>query len=101
MFEWCSSQVINIWSPGCSSGATIALRDQVDGLGSAAGQNNLGATAGIDEVAQLVAGSFVEFGRAMTQRMNSAMHIRMIFALVACNRVNNRRGCCAEAALSR
>ncbi len=45
MFEWCSIAVMTTSSPRLSIGAPEALRDQVDGLGGAADEDDLLALA--------------------------------------------------------
>ena len=49
MFEWCSIQVTSTSSPGAERAAAPRLRDEVDALGAALGEDDLALVGGVDE----------------------------------------------------
>jgi hypothetical protein len=65
------------------------LRHKIYCFGSAAGQNHLTATAGIDKFLHFVSSTLVRLGRTMTQGMYAAMNVRVVTGLILRNRGDN------------
>jgi hypothetical protein len=62
--------------------AAKALGDQIDRFGSAAGQNDLSAGMRVYEITDLVAGTFVRLGCTMAKRVDAAMDVGVVLALI-------------------
>ena len=90
MFEWCSSHVMSTSSPARESLAE-ARGDQVDRLGRAAREDDLGRRRGVDEASDFFSRAFVGGRRALAQLMHAAMHVRVVQALLQRHRLVNRR----------
>ena len=101
MFEWCSSHVINTSSPGLSRWPKLAAT-RLMRLRRTASEDDLLASRGVDEAADLLARAFVRRGRALAELVHAAMDVRVIHALlVAPSASCTERGRCPDAALSR
>ena len=53
----------------------VALRDEVDGLGRAAHEDDLPRRARVDEAAHLLARALEQVGRLLAQRVHATMHV--------------------------
>ena len=67
-------------------GTTIALRDQIDGLGRAAHEHDLARRAGVDEARDALACALVQCRRFLAQRMHAAMDVGVMHPLVFVHR---------------
>ena len=72
--------------------ATIALGDQLDGLGGAAHKNHFMGASGIDESSDLLPCLLEKIRRALTEGMNTAMDIGLIRAVDLTDAVNHTEG---------
>ncbi len=68
----------------------VALRDEIDRLGGAAHENDLGARARIDEARHAVARGLVHRGRFLAQGMNAAMNVGVVTAFVVVDGLDDR-----------
>ena len=67
-----------------------ALRDEVDAFGRAAHEYDFLRVARIDEAPDVFASAFEGVSCALTQRMNAAMHVRVIVLVVVRYRIDDR-----------
>ena len=76
---------------GLQHRSAVALRDQVDAVGRALGQDDRVRVGGIEERRRLLARAFVEPGRALAQQMRRAMDVRVRVAVVVVGRLDHRQ----------
>ena len=70
-------------------GPTETLRDEIHGLRGAAGKHYFRAASRVDEAAQFVASSFICIRCPGAQCVYAAVHVGVVLALVACDRIND------------
>ena len=70
-------------------GTPVGLRDEVDGLGRAAHEDDFGERGRVDEAAHLLARALVERGRLLGERMHAAMHVGMVRPRVVGDRIDH------------
>ena len=70
--------------------ARPGVRDQVDRLGRVAGEHDLGGRPGADEAREAPARIFVRGGRLLGDRIDPAMDVGIVAAVVAIHRVQDR-----------
>ena len=61
-------------------GTSIALRDQIDGLGRAAHEHDLARRTGVDEARDALACALIQRRRFLAQRMHAAMDVGVMHA---------------------
>ena len=86
---------------GLEMGVAPAAGDEVDALGGAAGEDDLGGIGGVDEFRDAGAGALVGVGRAHGERVEAAMDVAVVALVVAHSASMTARGFCDVAALSR
>ena len=76
--------------PGLEVRLTPSVGYDVDALGRAAGENDLGGVGGVDELRDAGAGAFVGVGGAHRKRMEAAMHVAVVALVVVDERFDHR-----------
>ena len=89
MLEWCSIAVISTSSPALNVRAAERLRDEVDALGRAAGEDDLARRGGVEERPHLLAGGLVGLGRKLAQHVDAAMDVGVAADVVVHQRVEH------------
>jgi hypothetical protein len=86
---------------GLEVGVAPAAGDEVDALGGAAREDDLGGIGGVDELRDAGAGALVGIGRAHRERVQAAVDVAVVALVVVHERVDHGAGFCAVAPLSR
>ena len=75
MFEWCSSPVIRTSSSGSDPAPAERLRDEVDGLGRSADEDDLVRGRGVEEGPRLLARGVVGVGGVDREPVHAAVDV--------------------------